>query len=245
MTEAKGPLRAALYLRLSKENDASTSLELQEEKLRLMCAANEWEVLEPPYRDEGVSGATVIRPELQRLLTDVKARKVDVVCIYRFDRLSRSLRDFLNVVEDLSRRKVALASYVERLDSSTPHGRFGVQMLVAAAELERAMIASRTSAALQYRKARMMPYAGTPFGLRRVGARLVPDERELRAVLDMQRLRAQGRSLSAIADALRSAGVATKTGRERWSKEQIRAVLARAEFYRPLLEGLQEKEGRG
>ena len=97
--------------------------------------------------DNGVSGILPLeeRPEGLRLADDARAGKLDVVVFYKLDRLARSLRNFLNIVDFFDEVGVGLRSMTETFDTTSPMGRFAVQMMAAVAELERGTIIERTS----------------------------------------------------------------------------------------------------
>ena len=115
-----------------------------------------WERYPTVYEDNGFSGATLDRPAFQRLLADAKAGKFKVIVVYKIDRISRSLRDFVNLVEELNKYGVAIVSATQNFDTSTALGRFIMNILMSFAELERGMISDRVrdKVAAQARKGR-------------------------------------------------------------------------------------------
>ncbi len=233
-------MRVALYLRISKETDPAgngVSLEVQRERLRAYSAAQDppWEVVRE-YVDDGQSGATLVRPAVQEMLNDMRRRPrpFDLVAAYRFDRLSRSLRDFLEMVAMMERARVGLVSYSEKLDTSTAHGRFAVQVLVGAAELERSLIAARTREALAHKRRLGVSLGEVPLGFRRRRKALEPVAAELEVVRRVLGMRDGGMPLRAIARALAAGGVPTKKGGS-WSAEHIRKLVARRALYEPFL----------
>lgn len=115
-----------------------------------------WELYPVIYEDNGFSGATLDRPAFQRLLADAKAGKFKVIVVYKIDRISRSLRDFVNLVSELEKYGVAIVSATQNFDTSTALGRFIMNILMSFAELERGMISDRVrdKAAAQARKGR-------------------------------------------------------------------------------------------
>jgi DNA invertase Pin-like site-specific DNA recombinase len=102
------------------------------------------------YCDAGISGTrdATRRPELQRLLSDVRSGTVAAVIILSLDRLGRETRLVLDLVEEFSRHGVALVSCKESLDTTSPQGQFVLTMFAALAQLERDLISERTKAAL-------------------------------------------------------------------------------------------------
>jgi len=148
-TQEKKLVRCAIYTRKSNEDgleQAYNSLHAQ----RAMCesyiasfASEGWTALVTDYSDGGISGGTMERPGLQRLLADIDAGLVDVVVIYRLDRLSRSLRDFLNMIESFEGRGVSFASVTERIDTTSSAGRLFLNMILSFAQFEREVAAER------------------------------------------------------------------------------------------------------
>jgi DNA invertase Pin-like site-specific DNA recombinase len=124
------------YARVSKGDDQSNALQV-----RALRAAGCRKIFE-----EAASGSRWDRPELHRLLDQL--RKGDVVVVWKLDRLSRSLKDVLHVMERIAAAGAGLRSLTESVDTTTPAGRMMMQMVGAFAEFERAMIRERTSAGL-------------------------------------------------------------------------------------------------
>jgi len=116
--------------------------------LRELIATRGWP-LARVYTDRE-SGAAEDRPALKELLADARRGAFDVVVIWRFDRLSRSVRHFLDVVEELRLLNVDLISHQQAFDTTTPLGKFTLTMFAALAELEREVIRERVRAGLEY-----------------------------------------------------------------------------------------------
>ncbi len=143
-------MRAAAYARISvadRENVQFSSIEAQVEAITAYIKSQDtagWTLAGEPYIDDGCSGATADRPSLQRLLADVAAGRIEVVVVHRFDRFSRSQRDFLNLLQVLEDQQVSFVSVTQRLDTSTPMGRCMLSVITAFAQMEREVIAERT-----------------------------------------------------------------------------------------------------
>ena len=135
---------AAIYTRVST-GDQTTANQLGE--LEAVAERNGWRVVEV-YSDEAVSGALSRRPALDRLMKAVMQRKIDVVMAWSVDRLGRSLRHLVGLLEDLSAKGVDLYLHQQGLDTTTPSGRAMFGMCGVFAEFERAMLSERTRAGL-------------------------------------------------------------------------------------------------
>src|SRR5262249_8440782 len=104
-----------------------------------------WVALPNQYDDSGYSGGTTDRPAFQRLLADVEAGHVDAVAVYKLDRLSRSIRDFVGITSLFERHGVRFISTTQAFDTSTSVGRMTVTLLATFATFEREMISERTA----------------------------------------------------------------------------------------------------
>ncbi len=142
--------RAAIYVRISVTTEESTSIDRQLEDCRREIDARGW--LEADvYRDldrSAFSGRE--RPELERMLSDVDAAKVDVVIFWKLDRLARSTRHFYDIMDRCERANVALVSVKEPIDLTTPIGKALVGILAVLAQLESDTISMRVSSARRY-----------------------------------------------------------------------------------------------
>ncbi len=136
--------RAALYLRTSTLDQTTANQAIE---LRRYVEARGWAAVE--YDDSGVSGAKDRRPALDRLLADAKRRKFDVLVCWRLDRLGRSLRHLITLLDELQSLGVAFVSLAEGIDATTPAGRLQMHVLAAIAEFERGRLRERVLAGLQ------------------------------------------------------------------------------------------------
>ena len=121
-------MKAALYMRVSTQEQVENySIEAQRERLEAYCKSKGWKIYNS-YVDGGYSGATLDRPALQQMLSDLD--HIDVVVVYRLDRLSRSQRDTLTLIEDyFIKNGVDFVSITETLDTSTPFGKAMIGIL--------------------------------------------------------------------------------------------------------------------
>jgi len=159
---------AAIYIRVStdRQSEEGYSIEAQKEMLEAHCVSKGIKKFEY-YIDGGFSGSDIERPEMQRLIHDVRQEKVSHVVVYKLDRLSRSQKDTLYLIEDVfNPHGVDFVSMQESMDTSTPLGRLMLGILSAFAQLERENILERTRMGRQKRvEAGFWPGGGnTPYG---------------------------------------------------------------------------------
>ncbi|WP_430482771.1 recombinase family protein [Rossellomorea marisflavi] len=135
-------MKAALYIRVSTQDQIENySIESQRERLEAFVKSKGWSTYDI-YVDGGYSGSNINRPALQKLLQDL--HKIDVVIVYKLDRLSRSQRDTLSLIEEhFLINKVDFVSITETLDTSTPFGKAMIGILSVFAQLERETISER------------------------------------------------------------------------------------------------------
>ena len=136
----------AIYIRVSTEaqREEGYSIEAQTEALTAYCTAKGWRTYEL-YIDGGYSGSSLERPAIQRLIHDVKNSRIERVLVYKLDRLSRSQKDTLYLIEDiLNPHEVDFISLNESMDTGSPMGRLMLGILSAFAQLERENIRERT-----------------------------------------------------------------------------------------------------
>ena len=142
-TRSDKPLRAALYARVSTDTQTTDNQLLE---LRDYCERRGWTPSE--YIDAGISGTKASRPALNRLMTDAKAGRLDLVLVWRADRLGRSLINALLTIADLDARGIQVVSLREGFDNRTPSGRLQMQIVLAFAEYELESIRERIKAGL-------------------------------------------------------------------------------------------------
>jgi site-specific DNA recombinase len=142
-------VRCAVYTRKSSEEGLEqefNSLDAQREACEAYIASQKpegWVLVPDRYDDGGISGATLERPALQRLLADIEARRVDVVVVYKIDRLSRALMDFAKLVEVFDRNSVTFVSVTQSFNTTTSMGRLTLNILLSFAQFEREVIGER------------------------------------------------------------------------------------------------------
>lgn len=207
--------RVALYSRYSTQGQTDNySIEIQNERMEAMCKSKGWEIGEY-FTDAAYSGSNMDRPDLQNLLS--RLDEFDVVMVYRLDRLSRSQRDTMTLIQDyFLKNDVAFVSVSETLDTTTPFGMAMIGILAVFAELERATITERMQSGIKKRiesgyrliSGNYMP-TGYKKGTDDEGNNiLVVDDREAEKVRRIFELYEQYHSITKIQNVLKEEGFA-------------------------------------
>src|ERR1035437_6182636 len=176
--------------------------------------------------DGGESAKSLSRPGLQRLLSLVSACKVESVIVARLDRLTRSVKDLCGLLELLEKKKVALVSVAESLDTSSAAARLVITIMGAVSQWEREAIGERTRDALGHKKKNGERVGNIQFGYRLApdGKHVEPDPGEQAALGEIGRLRKPGQKLRGIAAALNGQARRTRRGTA-WRHEHIARII--------------------
>jgi len=176
-------LRCAVYTRKSSEEGLEqefNSLHAQREACEAYIVSQRsegWVLVRDRYDDGGISGGTLERPALKRLLSDVEDGLVDVVVVYKIDRLSRSLMDFSKLVEVFDRNGVTFVSVTQSFNTTTSMGRLTLNILLSFAQFEREVTAERIRDKVRASRMKGMWMGGVPpLGYRVQDRKLVVDE---------------------------------------------------------------------
>lgn len=168
---SKQQLRCAIYNRKSSEEGLDqefNSLDAQREACAAFIASQiglGWKLVTDRYDDGGISGGTMERPALQRLLQDIRDRKIDVLVVYKIDRLTRSLMDFSRIVEIFDNSSVSFVSVTQQFNTTTSMGRLTLNVLLSFAQFEREVTAERIRDKIAASKRKGMWMGGTvPLG---------------------------------------------------------------------------------
>lgn len=220
-------MNIALYPRVSTQEQATNGFSMDEqiERMRKYCEAMGWTVYKV-YPDAGFSGANTDRPALQRMIKDIKAGKIDKVLVYKLDRLSRSQKDTLELIEDVFlENNTDFVSMSENFDTSTPFGRAMIGILAVFAQLEREQIKERMLMGKEARAKKGLFHgsAAVPTGYRYANGELVPHEFEKMQVITAFEMAAQNHSPYVIADTLNEKGLYNRAGA--WRDTSIRRIL--------------------
>ena len=151
-------MRVAAYLRVSTGHQ---NTELQHAEIEKYCVARGWG--KPAIYDDTGTGANTNRPEFMRMMSDARSRKFDCLVTVKLDRLSRSLRDLVTTLQELTDLGVAFVSIRDQIDMTTAAGRLLVHLLASFAEFEREIISERVKSGVQRAREK-----GRPIGRPRV-----------------------------------------------------------------------------
>ena len=206
--------KVLIYIRVSttKQDRDGYSIPMQKERLIAFCRAKGW-IVAGMYVDPGFSGSSLNRPGMIALIDAVNQKKGDVVLVYKLDRLSRSQRDVLYVLEDIFEPKgVAFVSMQESFDTSTIYGKAMLSILSVFSQMERSTIVERTMMGRQGRAEGGLWHGGgsSPIGYDYIDGELVVNEKEAEQVRMVYSLYAAGHSVTEITR--RMDGYTTKHG---------------------------------
>jgi len=213
-------LRAAVYTRKSSEEGLEqefNSLDAQRESCEAYVASQKsegWALVRDRYDDGGYSGGTLERPGLKRLLADIEDGLVDVVVVYKIDRLSRSLADFAKLVEVFDRHGVTFVSVTQSFNTTTSMGRLTLNILLSFAQFEREVTAERIRDKVAASRKKGMWMGGwAPWGYDVKDRKLIVNAAEAATIrMIFERFVTSG-SATALARELRAEGVVTKRGK--------------------------------
>ena len=220
-------IEAGIYVRVSTQEQAQEGYSIgeQTERLQKYCSAMDWTVYKV-YTDPGYSGGSMDRPALQQLIQDVKQHRINRVVVYKLDRLSRSQKDTLTLIEDVFNRNCAdFVSMMENFDTSTPFGRAAIGILAVFAQLEREQIKERMimGKSAKAKTGAWMGSSVSPIGYDYIDGKLQINEYEKMQVLKIYEMFLSGYSIRKIANTLNNAGYYHKSGP--WQGKTIKTVL--------------------
>src|SRR5215204_3936115 len=213
-------LRCAVYTRKSSEEGLEqefNSLDAQREACESYIASQKaegWALVPDRYDDGGVSGATLERPALKRLLADIEAGRIDIVVTYKIDRLSRALMDFAKLVDVFDRNNVTFVSITQSFNTTTSMGRLTLNILLSFAQFEREVIGERIRDKISASRKRGMWMGGfVPLGYDVKDRKLVVNKAEAETVrMIFERFTKIG-SATTLVRAVRAEGVTGKRGK--------------------------------
>src|SRR6202046_3531548 len=191
-TSSVKSVRCAIYTRVSTEQGLDqefNSLDAQYDAASAYIKSQAhagWTLIKSRYDDGGYSGGSTDRPDLQRLLDDIRARKLDVIVVYKVDRLTRSLADFAKLVELFDAHGVSFVSVTQQFNTTSSMGRLTLNVLLSFAQFERELTGERIRDKVAASKKKGMWMGGVvPLGYDCVERRLVINESEAEKVRDV------------------------------------------------------------
>jgi site-specific DNA recombinase len=210
-------LRCAIYTRKSSEEGLEqdfNSLDAQREACEAFIASQKregWTLIGEMYDDGGFSGATMERPAFQRLLSDVSAGQIDVVVVYKVDRLTRSLSDFAKIVEIFDRHAVSFVSVTQQFNTTTSMGRLTLNILLSFAQFEREVTGERIRDKIAASKKKGMWMGGLPsLGYDVKDRKLIVNTTEAETVRHIFRRYTELKSVRELKEDLDSADIVSK-----------------------------------
>ena len=209
--------RCAIYTRKSTDEgleQAFNSLDAQREACAAFIQSQKhegWTVLPTLYDDGGFSGGSLERPALKRLMADVEAGQVDVIVVYKVDRLTRALSDFAKLVDLFDRRGISFVSITQQFNTTTSMGRLTLNVLLSFAQFEREVIGERVRDKIAASKKKGMWMGGMPpLGYDVKDRKLVVNIDEARTVVGIYRRYIALKSVRTLKDELAEAGTKSK-----------------------------------
>lgn len=217
--QTKKRIYCAAYCRKSVEERADGtfgSIENQHESILSFITSHKhegWIPLSERYDDNGFTGSNTNRPSLQKLITDIKEGKINMVVVYKLDRLSRSLVDFVQILKFFEEHDVAFASITQPIDTSTSTGKLMLHILSSFAEFERELISERTRDKMAAARKRGQWLGGRPplgYNVAKDSKKLVVNQEDAKLIREIFNLYLKGNSLLKVAQVINEKGFRTK-----------------------------------
>ena len=238
-------IMTGIYIRVSTEDQAKDgfSIHAQREKLTKYAEVNDWKIFDY-YVDDGISGKNLEeRPEVTRLLEDVQKKKINNVLIYKLDRLTRSVKDLIYLIELFEKCDCTFNSQTEKIDTSNAVGRMFVKIIGIFAEFERENLAERVSFGYE-QKTREGNYTNTNgvYGYDYIVGKqkLVVNNLEKKLVNKIFDLYIEGKSYFKIAQLFNKENVPTKRGGN-WSAATIKSIISNPLYIGKVRYGVHKK----
>lgn len=247
--DAKTRIRCGVYTRKSSEEGLEqefNSLDAQRESCEAFIKSQKhegWLCLPEMYDDGGISGGTMDRPALKRLLADIEMGRIDAVVVYKVDRLTRSLNDFAKIVEVFDRQKVSFISVTQQFNTTTSMGRLTLNMLLSFAQFEREVTGERIRDKIAASKAKGMWMGGNPpLGYDTHDKKLVVNPQEAETVRSIFRRYLALCSVTELKYELEKNGIRSKVRIDKFNRQTGGHPLARGALYlmlqNPIYRGL-------
>src|SRR6202051_1019591 len=212
------PVRCAIYTRVSTDHGLDqefNSLDAQYEAASAYIKSQAhagWSLIRSRYDDSGYSGGSTDRPDLQRLLDDIRARKIDVIVVYKVDRLTRSLADFAKLVELFDAHGVSFVSVTQQFNTTTSMGRLTLNVLLSFAQFEREVTSERIRDKIAASKRKGLWVGGTlPLGYEMKVGKIAIVEKEAELVRSIFRRYLELGGVNELLRDLKERNIQTKT----------------------------------
>lgn len=233
-----GQVRCAVYTRKSSEEgleQAFNSLDAQREACEAYITSQRhegWTLVATMYDDGGISGGTLERPALRRLLADITAKNIDTVVVYKVDRLTRSLSDFAKIVDVFDAQGVSFVSITQQFNTTTSMGRLTLNMLLSFAQFEREVTGERIRDKIAASKKKGMWMGGNPpLGYDIKDRKLIVNQAEAEQVRHIFRRYAAIGSVRLLAEELSRDKVISKRRTSSKGRTSGGTMLARGALY--------------
>jgi site-specific DNA recombinase len=230
--------RCAIYTRKSSEEGLEqdfNSLHAQREACEAYIKSQKhegWRVIATPYDDGGYSGGSIERPALAQLMADIKAKRIDVVVVYKVDRLTRSLTDFAKIVEVFDAHRVSFVSVTQQFNTTSSMGRLTLNVLLSFAQFEREVTGERIRDKIAASKQKGLWMGGfVPIGYRAKDRTLIVHDEEAETVRTLFGLYLKHGSVRKVADELIRRGVRTRAYRSASNKAWGNRPFSRGHIY--------------
>lgn len=240
-----GTEKTGIYIRVSTEEQAKEgfSINAQKEKLTNYSKISDWEIIDY-YIDNGISAKNIKdRPEINRLIEDIKTRKINNVLIYKLDRLTRSVKDLISLIELFEEYDCTVSSLTEKLETSNAVGRMFVKIIGIFAEFERENLAERVSFGYE-QKTREGNYTNTNGvnGYEYIVGKghLMVNKKEREIVNRIYEMYLNGTSMLKIAKIYNTEKVPSKRGGS-WSQSTIKSILTNPLYVGKIRYGVSKK----
>jgi len=219
------PIRAAIYTRVSTEDQAKEgfSLDAQLDKLRSYCRARDW-VVAGEYIDDGYSGRYIKRPAYTRMMDDLE--KWDTILVIKMDRIHRNSKNFMLMMEQLKKLNKEFVSMTESLDTSTAMGRFVMDIIQRIAQLESEQIGERVYVGMEQKARTNGGILGfnIPYGYDYINGKLTVNNTEANIVKNIFNMYTNKLSMKKIAEILNQKKIPTKLNKL-WGPQTISLIL--------------------
>ena len=231
-------LRCAIYTRKSTEEGLDqdfNSLDAQREACAAYItsqASQGWKMIPTFYDDGGISGGTMERPALKQLLADIKQGQIDIVVVYKIDRLTRSLMDFAKMVDVFDEYAISFVSVTQQFNTTTSMGRLTLNVLLSFAQFEREVTAERIRDKIAASKKKgMWMGGGVPIGYKAEDKKLIINNDEAKTVKWLYQRYLELGSVGKLVEAAQDAGLSGRTYRQKNGVIKSSSPFARGNLY--------------